>query len=36
MPDYNVIQSLCSELEITVSELMDAEERTADVLSPRP
>lgn len=36
MPDDNVIRSLCSELEITVSELMDAEERTADVLSPRP
>lgn len=26
MPDYNVIQSLCDELGITISELMDAEE----------
>ena len=26
MPDYTVIKSLCEELQITVSELMDAEE----------
>lgn len=27
MPDYNVIQSLCNQLEISISELMDAEEK---------
>ena len=26
MPDYTVIKSLCEELQVTVSELMDAEE----------
>lgn len=26
MPDYTVIKSLCGELKVTVSELMDAEE----------
>lgn len=26
MPDYTVIKSLCGELQVTVSELMDAEE----------
>ena len=27
MPDYNVVQSLCDELGITIAELMDAEKR---------
>ena len=27
MPDYSIIKSLCKELEITVSELMDGEEK---------
>lgn len=27
MPDYNIIQSLCNQLEISISELMDAEEK---------
>lgn len=27
MPDYSIIKSLCNELEITVSELMDGEEK---------
>ena len=27
MPDYNVIQSLCNQLGISISELMDAEEK---------
>lgn len=28
MPDYSVIEPLCDELEITVAELLDGEERT--------
>ena len=27
MPDYSVVKSLCEELEITVAELMDGEDR---------
>lgn len=30
MPDYGIIQSLCKELEITVSELIDGEETEPD------
>ena len=30
MPDYSIIQSLCKELDITVSELMDGEETEPD------
>ena len=30
MPDYGIIQSLCNELEITVSELIDGEETEPD------
>lgn len=30
MPDYNVIQKLCDELGISISELMDAEENETD------
>lgn len=30
MPDYGIIQSLCEELEITVSELIDGEETEPD------
>jgi transcriptional regulator with XRE-family HTH domain len=30
MPDYGVIQPLCTELGVTVSELMDGEERAQD------
>lgn len=30
MPDYNVIQKLCDELGISISELMDAEENEPD------
>lgn len=30
MPDYSIIQSLCKELEITVSELIDGEETEPD------
>lgn len=30
MPDYNVIQNLCEVLEISISELMDAEEKEPD------
>lgn len=30
MPDYNVIQKLCDELGIRISELMDAEENEPD------
>ena len=30
MPDYNVIQKLCGELGISISELMDAEENETD------
>lgn len=30
MPDYGIIQSLCKELDITVSELMDGEETEPD------
>lgn len=30
MPDYNVIQKLCAELGISISELMDAEENETD------
>ena len=29
-PDYNVVQSLCDELGITIAELMDAEENEPD------
>ena len=32
MPDYAVIQSLCEELGITVSELMDGEDASKDSL----
>ena len=28
MPDYSVIELLCKELEITVAELLDGEEKT--------
>lgn len=30
MPDYGVIQPLCTELKVTVSELMDGEEQAQD------
>lgn len=30
MPDYGVIQPLCAELKVTVSELMDSEEQPED------
>lgn len=30
MPDYNIVQSLCQELGITIAELMDAEENEPD------
>ena len=30
MPDYNVIQKLCDELGVSISELMDAEENEPD------
>ena len=30
MPDYGVIQPLCTELGVTVSELMDGEEQAPD------
>ena len=34
MPDYAVIQSLCNELEISISELMDAEENEPNSIRP--
>ena len=34
MPDYAVIQMLCNELEISVSELMDAEENEPNSIRP--
>ena len=32
MPDYGVIQPLCTELGVTVSELMDGEEQAQDII----
>ena len=34
MPDYAVIQNLCNELGISVSELMDAKENVPDSIRP--
>ena len=34
MPDYAVIQNLCSELDISLSELMDAEENESNSIRP--
>ena len=34
MPDYTVIKSLCEELQVTVSELMDAEETEEKSVRP--